>query len=627
VEDTNNLICRATSANLVLAQRHEAFGEIVARFQDIVFGCAYAVLGDFYLAQDAAQEAFITAWKKLDQLQNPDAFPGWLRRVVLTECNRMTRGKRLKFLPLETGAEIASNDADPAAMAERMELRERVLGEIKALPENERMVTTLFYIDGYSQNDICEFLEVPATTVAKRLYSARQRLKKRMIEMYEDDLKEHRPSKDASFADAIKAGLRPFAEQDWEPIVNIAYALEPNNRSGNDLWLRKRQSFDESVYKRRHYIAEHADTGQILGYGSIEQSIFLPNYRIFLLAEPKMLRGGVGDLLLERLMKDLLELNAITVWMRDYDTQAEQLAFFKERGFEEIIKVRHLTLSLSDANPPSLLPAARETAQRGITITTIAQERENDQDCLYKLIELLNILKADDPHCQPFISVPFDVVGSWFEKPSVLPDAAFIAKDSDRYIGFSNLILDDMSQGEVSFGFTGVRREYRRQGVATALKLRAIDYAREHGYGMVNTWNHASQSSITALNEKLGFQQRFVYITVEKFLKEIARVDPAIYDSYAGEYEVDGDDLLKLGVKPDFNFKPVITRVGDRLISQCRDQRNELFPTSETRFFFKEFYGEVEFFKDEQGEVSHVIYREQGLAIRARKKSDKQEDL
>jgi len=47
----------------------------------MAYAYAYAMLGDFYLAEDAAQRAFISAWRKLGQLRQPEAFPGWFRRV------------------------------------------------------------------------------------------------------------------------------------------------------------------------------------------------------------------------------------------------------------------------------------------------------------------------------------------------------------------------------------------------------------------------------------------------------------------------------------------------------------------------------------------------------------------
>jgi len=67
----------------------------------MAFACAYALVGDAYLAEDIAQEAFITAWQKLSQLREIEAFPGWFKRIVLTHCNRLLRGKRVT--PRTTG--------------------------------------------------------------------------------------------------------------------------------------------------------------------------------------------------------------------------------------------------------------------------------------------------------------------------------------------------------------------------------------------------------------------------------------------------------------------------------------------------------------------------------------------
>src|SRR5437588_11326872 len=94
------LVLKARDSNATLAEKHEAFCELVRIFQDMAYACAYAVLGDFFLAEDAAQEAFISAWRRLGQLRQPDAFPGWFRRIVLTECYRLARGKRLRTTSL-----------------------------------------------------------------------------------------------------------------------------------------------------------------------------------------------------------------------------------------------------------------------------------------------------------------------------------------------------------------------------------------------------------------------------------------------------------------------------------------------------------------------------------------------
>jgi len=176
-------------------------------FQDMAYACGYSVLGDFSLAEDAAQEAFISAWQKLGQLRQPEAFPGWFRRIVLTECNRLTRRRRLSTVSLDAGLELQTSHPDPQSAIERDELTEAAFAAIEKLSLNERMVVMLFYVNEHSQNDISAFLNVPLTTVAKRLYSARVRLRVILMDAFKNDLTVHRPSRNESFAEKVKAGI------------------------------------------------------------------------------------------------------------------------------------------------------------------------------------------------------------------------------------------------------------------------------------------------------------------------------------------------------------------------------------------------------------------------------------
>lgn len=204
---TRALVLKVTTPAATLAEKHGAFGELVGRFQDMAYACAYAALGDHSLAEDAAQESFISAWRNLNQLRVPEAFPGWFRRIVLTECSRLTRGKRPRSMPLGDVAPLPSAQADPQTVAEKKELADAVLTAIEKLPKNERMAVVLFYVREHSQKDISAFLGVPLTTVAKRLYSARVRLRGMMLRGFKNDLAAHRPSRSARFAEKVKAGI------------------------------------------------------------------------------------------------------------------------------------------------------------------------------------------------------------------------------------------------------------------------------------------------------------------------------------------------------------------------------------------------------------------------------------
>lgn len=96
----------------------DAYSQIVMRFQDMGYACAYAVLGDFHLAQDVTQEAFIEAYQNLAKLRDVEAFPGWFRKVVRYRCSRVRRARRLPWVPLESGLGVASSGPGPSQVAE-----------------------------------------------------------------------------------------------------------------------------------------------------------------------------------------------------------------------------------------------------------------------------------------------------------------------------------------------------------------------------------------------------------------------------------------------------------------------------------------------------------------------------
>lgn len=197
-DELDMLIIRAQAGDL------DAFGTIVQRFQDMAVGYAYSILGDFHLAQDAAQEAFVEAYRNLAKVYGAVVFPAWLRRIVFKYCDRFTRREQPQMLQLDQVVQIPSEDRDPLEMVEDGEMKQTVLSAIRSLPEEERMVTTLFYIDGYSYKEIATFLEVPATTVDNRLRSSRKRLKKSVIAEAKSAFHAEEPSKDESFTNKVQ---------------------------------------------------------------------------------------------------------------------------------------------------------------------------------------------------------------------------------------------------------------------------------------------------------------------------------------------------------------------------------------------------------------------------------------
>ncbi len=177
MRDIETVVTEAKNGQLTAIQRHNAFGEIVNQFQDTAIGWAYAVLEDAHLAQDAVQEAFVTAYQNLGQLRQPVAFSGWFKRIVVSQCHRLIRSKQILTNSVEVTPDLPTTEPAPETAVEDVELTQKVMEAIQALPEKEQIVTEMYYINGYSQKEIATSLELPLTTVKKRLQYARRNLK------------------------------------------------------------------------------------------------------------------------------------------------------------------------------------------------------------------------------------------------------------------------------------------------------------------------------------------------------------------------------------------------------------------------------------------------------------------
>jgi RNA polymerase sigma factor (sigma-70 family) len=193
-----------------------AFAELVRLHQDRVVAYATAILGDYHLAQDAAQEAFVDAFRELRSLRESAAFGSWLRTIVFKHCDRLTRRKRLPISGLESALDVASPGPSPHEALETRETREALRNAIAMLSDAQQQAVLLFYMGDCSITEIAAFLGVTSNAVKTRLYSARQHLKRHMGDI-EQGLKGARPSKDSAFADRVARLIQPEALKQQKP--------------------------------------------------------------------------------------------------------------------------------------------------------------------------------------------------------------------------------------------------------------------------------------------------------------------------------------------------------------------------------------------------------------------------
>ncbi len=217
----NALILAVTQAQQGDAR---AFDVLVHRFQNTAVAYARTLLTDPAAAEDAAQEAFVQAWRDLPSLTEAAAFGAWLRRLVFKFCDRVRRSAH-PTLPLFETLPLPS-DQEPASVVERADEAARVRIAIEALPCALREATLLYYLTGHDIGEIAAFLALPPSTVKNRLYAARKHLRKELWTMAETMLKDEKPSQSEMFAENVLARvLREFQQQEATDLQTVNRGL------------------------------------------------------------------------------------------------------------------------------------------------------------------------------------------------------------------------------------------------------------------------------------------------------------------------------------------------------------------------------------------------------------------
>ena len=149
-----------------------AFEGLVVRYQRVLFTVAVRMLGNVDAASDAAQNAFIKAYQKLETFDPNRRFFSWIYRILVNECLNARRD-HIVHEPLTPALASVAGPDDAFEAAER---RGRVQTAILALPLEYREVIVLRHYAGLSYEEIGEALHVPAKTVKSRLHTAKERL-------------------------------------------------------------------------------------------------------------------------------------------------------------------------------------------------------------------------------------------------------------------------------------------------------------------------------------------------------------------------------------------------------------------------------------------------------------------
>lgn len=194
-----NGVCEADGdegglVNAALGGASDAFDELVRRHQRRAVALAYRMLGDSHTAADIAQDAFIRAFRSLEQLQDRQRFGPWLMRIVCNlSLNQRRSQKRLRVVgePEEFGSDATGNESgrlggstpdDPSSSSEAGELQRAIEIALDELPEKQRLALVLFSIERRPQKEVAEIMDCSVDLVKWNVFQARKALRESLSE-------------------------------------------------------------------------------------------------------------------------------------------------------------------------------------------------------------------------------------------------------------------------------------------------------------------------------------------------------------------------------------------------------------------------------------------------------------
>lgn len=481
----------------------EAYSAIVRRFQDPAVGYAYGILGNHEAAKDAAQEAFLEAYRCLGELREPRAFAAWLRRIIFKQCDRITRRRSLTQVPLEVAEHVPTSAPGPVEIYEQRELQAFVAHALQQLPTEQRLAITLFYLSGYSHQEVADFLNLTKSQVNNRLYRARNTLKERIFAMTKATLNEQRPSNDERFTNGVIERIRlANPTEDFPRIAQLISAGVAETTTAQDLLDEHNVEMPERIL--RHAVAINAQ-GLVVGFNFAGHypSMKPGQYVVNVVVDPAHRQQGIGTQLWDDLVRYLQAQGANALLAEVQEGDPVHYRFAETRGFTPRTHQLRAILELAHFDDGQFAAITAQVAALGIRLASFADVAQSEEN-IRKLYDINGVAALDDP-ASDGAYINYEnwkkvILGaSWFQ-----PAGQIIALDGDKFVGLSAISYS----AEEQIGYimiSGVDAAYRDRKIMQALKLRAINYARAMGATRIVTHVETVNAPMRAINQKFGF--------------------------------------------------------------------------------------------------------------------------
>jgi mycothiol synthase len=318
----------------------------------------------------------------------------------------------------------------------------------------------------------------------------------------------------------VSITIREFTDTDYSVVTDIWNAARPCDPRIEGAF-RFADIHRDARCKHRRWVAE--DRGVVVAWAEYLQhpEDYHPRkFAVNILVLPEFQKQGIGTALYEYVVAALETLDPIGIYFWVREDMLRSIRFLIDRGYTESMREWASYLDLTTFNPATYDGIVAEVRDAGVEIKTLS-EIEDDKDYVPQLIDLEYAIERDVPGSdEPLKQTEEHFSSAKLHSPALLPEAYVVAVADGEYVGMTNLWKHDPNDPDtfVETGLTGVRRDYRRRGIALAMKVQVLRWAKENGYKEVRTENEINNPMFT-INERLGFVKDPAWIQFAKALK------------------------------------------------------------------------------------------------------------
>ncbi len=314
--------------------------------------------------------------------------------------------------------------------------------------------------------------------------------------------------------------IRPFdySDADYQALSDISNAVWPDRPSVPQGTKENDTRRDPKYYLQR-LVAE--SDGSVIAsalYGESEWAHVPGKFFISVQVHPDHQRKGVGTALYDHIMKDLAERGPTIFEAHAREDKQEGMDFLEKRGYKRTMRDQMSELVVADFDPAPFAWTDDRMIEIGVEIRTVTELEADGVDWKREAWELEYELLKDIPTDDPVTQQPFERWVTWLTHPGFIPEGYFIAIVDGRFIGMTSLWQSLAEKDKLHTALTAVVRSLRRKGIATALKARAVGFARDRGARIIRTENE-EKNPMYDLNVRLGFKPVPAWWTYRKELK------------------------------------------------------------------------------------------------------------